>query len=677
LATDDGQDGKDTDAGAGAAKAEPDEAKGSEPTSTSVKKPARTKGTKKKRTTKVEPRPAEDDAPTEGVEAPPEADAPVDELPAAARGTSLGDEGVPVRTLFTRAFLEIDRRVLALFRVMLAGTLLYELARRAVHTTALFSNHGLLPNHYVQYAPQNVPQFSIYLPFSEPDEVGFAFVLTALVYVLLGVGFHTRVMSVLAFFCAFSLNTRNLFLEDGGCAALSIMAAWAMFLPLGDRFSVDALRRGVRAELEGTPESREAITAPHRSIAVLGIVLQMALIYFFNALHKKGLTWRDGSAVHYVLWQNRLNTSFAVWLRMHEPAFFSPLMSYGTLLLEAALPALVLSPYYRVRARTFAVLAAISLHLGIALTMTLGPFSYAMIALDLLLLPGEALDYVRDRWLTTRDDVVLTIRGDEMGPRWVAALYRTLSAGRFTVETDPHADARFATRLGEGAQAAEGDVEEAQALLEAALAPPVRLVAKGLAPLARLQLGWDAPWVDLPKTRRLPLTSWRESLVGLFIVGMLLQMSVDNPAVPKWLRFAPPGPLKVMNDYPRLIQAWNMFSPDAPIDDGILVVDAVTVSGQHIDPFTGAEPDFERVHHRPVAQSTAMADYLTAIHMDSNRRHRRDFERYVFEWHNRQKLPATQRIMSFEAYWVSHDSPKPGSVEPTNLRKELAFSGKR
>ena len=592
----------------------------------------------------------------------------------------MSDEDGPLSGLLARAYFQIDRRVLALFRVTLAFALISELARRALHTTTLFSNQGVLPNHFVFFAPQSRPQFSVFLPFSEPDEVKLAFALAGLVYVLLAVGFHTRVMSVLAFMAAFSLNTRNLFIEDGGCAALSIMAAWGMFFPLGDRFSVDAVRRGVRAELSGRPLSREAITAPYVSIAVLGIVLQFALVYFFNALHKKGLTWREGTAVHYVLWQNRLNTPFAVWLRMHEPGFLSPLLSYGTLLLEACLPALALTPYHRVRARTVAVVLAISLHVGIALTMTLGPFSYAMIALDVLLLPGEALDWVRDRYLHVRDDVVLRVRGDEMGPRWVAALYRALSGGRFVIATQEHLDDRFEAEI--GGRRASGD--EALEALRAALAAPTRLVARVVAePLARAQLPWSAPAVTLPERRTLSLRGPREVFVGFFVFAMLLQMSVDNPAVPKWLRFAPFGPLKAMNDYPRLIQAWNMFSPDAPTDDGILVVDAVTASGRHVDPFTGQPPDFERVHHGPVAHSAAIGDYVSNVRSDSNKRYRPDFERYVLDWvppgepRGDGETGAKDRVVSFDAYWVSHDSPVPGSLTPTNLRKELSFSGKR
>jgi hypothetical protein len=57
----------------------------------------------------------------------------------------------------------------------------------------------------------------------------------------------------------------------------------------------------------------------HTGLAYLFVCIQWATIYFFNVIHKSGVTWHDGSAVHYVLWQNRVATHLAAFLRMHEP----------------------------------------------------------------------------------------------------------------------------------------------------------------------------------------------------------------------------------------------------------------------------------------------------------------------------------------------------------------------
>src|SRR5262249_51470136 len=121
-------------------------------------------------------------------------------------------------------------------------------------------------------------------------------------------------------------------------------------------------------------------------LAFLGIVVNFAFIYFFNCVHKHGVTWRDGSAVHWVLWQNRINTIWAAILRMHEPSWFSPVSTWATLVIEVALPGLLLLPVPPKWPRRIAIVFIFSLHGFIALLMTLGPFSYSMMSFSLLLI---------------------------------------------------------------------------------------------------------------------------------------------------------------------------------------------------------------------------------------------------------------------------------------------------
>ena len=50
---------------------------------------------------------------------------------------------------------------------------------------------------------------------------------------------------------------------------------------------------------------------------MLALLLQITVIYYFNVVHKGGPTWRDGSAVHYALHQDRLVTWLGWKLRPH------------------------------------------------------------------------------------------------------------------------------------------------------------------------------------------------------------------------------------------------------------------------------------------------------------------------------------------------------------------------
>ena len=122
------------------------------------------------------------------------------------------------------------------------------------------------------------------------------------------------------------------------------------------------------------------------SLAALAILLQLANSYFFNAVHKGGPTWLHGSAVHYVLYQNRIVTWFGVWMRPHMTMGLSRLCSYAALATEFSLPWLILSPWKRIWTRRMAVLAIIGLHTGFQMFLNLGIFSWAMIAYSPFLL---------------------------------------------------------------------------------------------------------------------------------------------------------------------------------------------------------------------------------------------------------------------------------------------------
>ena len=58
---------------------------------------------------------------------------------------------------------------------------------------------------------------------------------------------------------------------------------------------------------------------------MLGLLLQIAMIYWFNFVHKSGPTWKDGIAVYYVLHQERIVTWLGVQMREHVPFWLTKL----------------------------------------------------------------------------------------------------------------------------------------------------------------------------------------------------------------------------------------------------------------------------------------------------------------------------------------------------------------
>jgi hypothetical protein len=506
---------------------------------------------------------------------------------------------------FTELWASIDRRVLGAFRITYGLVLLYDLARRAAVLELMYSNAGVLSNHYVMYRPQADFQLSLLDAFSTPNEVRFAFALIGLVYVLYTLGLFTRVTQVLALVCLTSLNARNLFVEDGGVSTLIALGVWSVFLPVGEYLSLDSLR--VEARLRTLRERvvwRRAAATPELSLAVLALTLQLCAIYWLNAAHKTGPSWQHGEAVHYVLWQRRVVTELGHWLAWHQPSWFSPLATYGALAIEWLLPFLALYPFGG-WPRVAAFGAALALHGGIALLMTLGPFSYAMLVLVLLRLPWPALAALRRLWPR---------RMRWRWARWRARLVRALRRAR-------PASARLRRKP--------------------QLVPRWRFV--------------------------------REGLVLLVAYAAIADMGAGNRAFP--LRLARPLWARALVGYPRFLQRWNMFAPDAPTDDGAGVVDAVTKSGRHVDPFTGEAPNFQVLEQGPLAHGSIPADYLFQMHFQANQAYRHELTRYLHEWHEHGGRTGADQIVRFEFWWLSRPSPLPGHVESAPTQRELSFRG--
>jgi hypothetical protein len=615
-------------------------------------------------------------------------------------------------------YFSMDRRLLGLFRIYFGFLLLIDMLRRIPEATFFYSNEGVLSNHFSLYAPMIKPYFSLFTAFSTPTEVKVAFVLTAFAHCFYIVGYRTKVAQIVSFVLYTSLNTRNHFVENGGCVMVALVACWSMFLPLGDRFSVDAVLRSLRARRDFTAASlndREGIrpdTTPHVTLVALCFLLQIAVCYFFNTVHKHGLTWKNGEAVHWVLWQNRIATNLAAWLRMHEPAGFSWFATKGALVIEGIAALLVLTPVGYRLTRPLNFFLTTSLHLGIAALCTLGPFSYVMVALNGMALPSNVFDWLsrKIRQGLTRRTVVYD--PTDAGIHHVARILSRLDTYELLTFVDSADKDKLPPKAPRATVAVFDQENERWAVGTAAIASAARSLPLGwlwgllldngagqglLRMLLRRRARWVASYYLEPGRRfdhdgdphepGFEMTPWREhvsstlvvlreSMVSVVLLAAFFQVMHDNWWIPPKYRLEVPAALRPINLYPRLLQGWSMFSPEAPKTDGTLVVDGVTVDGRHLDPLTGKEPDFEAPLHGPWFHSQLQCDWTLKISFDGNKGYRDELKRYLLNWQRIEKRPPGDRIVSFDLYWVSNDAPPPGSTEIKNIRKKLLMSSK-
>jgi len=297
---------------------------------------------------------------------------------------------------FRDYYFSIDRRTLGLTRILLGFFLLFDLWRRTGDWWKMFSTDGVLPNNHNLFRPQS-SGWSLLNAFSTREELWVLWGCIFVVYLCLFVGYKTRVMQVLAAIIVASMNGRVLLIENGGYVVHNLLLLWTAFLPLGDRFSVDAMLTSMRERKEKTAaEFNDRTTAvakwrlsPHVSLVCLIILLQLTAIYLFNVVHKTGRAWHDGTAVHYVLYVDRMANPLVAHTREFIPEPIIKFMTMSTMGLESALPVALLSPLARVWAKRIAIVAINILHLAFGTTFVLGPFAWALCVFSVTLFSAE------------------------------------------------------------------------------------------------------------------------------------------------------------------------------------------------------------------------------------------------------------------------------------------------
>ena len=601
-------------------------------------------------------------------------------------------------------FASADPRSLGLFRIALGILLFADAARRYPDIETHYANTGWLPNHFMLFRPMSDYLFSLYLTCSTPGQVKALLALQLLVDALLVVGFRTRLMQVLAAVLLASLNSRNVMIENGGWVVLNLLTVWSMFLPLGRRFSVDALRRSLRERKQSSVEQLNAPlareTSPVCSLAVLALVLQWAAIYGFNALQKDGAPWKDGAAVYYALHQHGMLSGLGVWASRTLSLGAVRVLTFGALAIEGAVAVLLIFPRKTQLTRMVAWLLVCCLHLSIAAVLQLGTFSWAMVILFFAFIPPEAWERWGARLGARRPERVLLVdgasplaiavcrvikrfdllekirfraaEGDDRGRfivldpasdrrarglKGLLLLAHALPAGQVTVAwLNIPGLSRFAKRL---IRRAERKPEESAAYLE-------------LKPLAEQ----EEP--ELSPARAFFARAWSatgEAAVLVLLVCCGSQLLVENQVVPERLKPKErPAWMVAVVSYPRLFQGWSMFAPSPPLDDVALVVDGRTKDGRHFDPLTGREPSFDvsaRAEHSRSCEwyyfdrrlgEERFKPYLGGV---------RDFLRNHHEITGRPQ----DELVAFDVWSVSEAIALPGAPESAPVRSKVLSYG--
>lgn len=321
-----------------------------------------------------------------------------------------------------RATFGLDLRSLAVMRMGVAGVVLTDLAIRFSDFDAMYSSRGFAPVELVRQA-RRTPTWSLHLLSGNDAWQMALFALAAIFALALLVGYRTRLAVIASWILLTSLQVRMPLILNAGDTLLRVALFWSMFLPLGAVWSADVWRRKDRRdEPSGSPVtlSLKAYGNPFVSAATFALIVQLALVYWFAGWAKWNDAWLHEDALGNVFKFGLYGLPLGAALS-HYPTL-TMAFSRATVWFELLGPLLLFIPWQTARLRMLAIVGFVLLHVGIAVTMTVGLFSYAAIAVWMAILPSEFWN----RWPALRLDVATderrpSVQSVGVWPRYASA----------------------------------------------------------------------------------------------------------------------------------------------------------------------------------------------------------------------------------------------------------------
>ncbi len=211
-----------------------------------------------------------------------------------------------------------------------------------------------------------------------PDDVrASAFLALLNLFGVIGMtlGLFTRTSTALTFLTLISFHNRNIFILNSADVVLRNFLFLMILSPAGDCLSLDRLVRRWR----GTA----SVVADKSPWALRLMQVQLSVIYIATVMFKlKGNAWVDGTAVYTA---TRLDEFVRFPLPLLNHLLLLKLLTWGTLAVEFALGTLI----WIKELRYWVLLAGISLHLGIEMTMIIPLFEWVMIAMMIVQVPPQ------------------------------------------------------------------------------------------------------------------------------------------------------------------------------------------------------------------------------------------------------------------------------------------------
>lgn len=562
---------------------------------------------------------------------------------------------------------DVDLRSLAIYRFALGALVAVDTAHRATDLLAHYGDYGVLPRYALLEKFINVHYVSVYLANGTEFFNALMFLATIFCALAMAIGWRTRMMTVLSWLLMIALHARNPMVLQAGDVLFRLLLFWAMFLPLGARWSVDS---GIAREAAVPKDNR------HRSIAGAGLLIQVASVYWFTVLQKTGKEWwPDGTAVYYALHIDIFATRAGVWIRQ-----FPELLKFATLgsiVGEAVIPFLLLAPVWTTALRCVGILAVLGMHASFGFFMELGNFPWVDWVSVLPFIPGPVWNWLGGK-LRTPERTGLRVLFDPArdGARKLGLVARSLLLYP-DVKVEPF-DAQ-ATQVASGSawvvrdHAGKDHVgrDGCVTMLHASLFfGPILAAIVGKLPHA---LWRKAPAPESVERFTLRYEPWIELKAGgwhaLAAAALVLCVWWNLTTIPNAGIMVHPR-VRWLGHVFRLDQNWSMFAPFPLKDDGWFVMEGKTLDDKTADVYhltIGKPVSYDKpVHVADDFKNQRWRKYLMNIWLASNSAHRLFAGRYFCRRWNAE-FDDEQRLHDFKIFYMREDTLP--DYQPSEVKK--------
>lgn len=271
-------------------------------------------------------------------------------------------------------------------RIGIGIILLVDLLIRSLSIKAFFTDEGVLPLETLKQYNWSPVYFSFHALNGELWWQILLFILNVICIVLLIIGFRTRLFTFICWVLLTSLQNRNPFILQGGDDLLRLLLFWAVFLPWGERYSI---------------QKKSHYPQQYFSWAAIGYLLLVCSVFFFSALLKTSPEWRnEGTALYYALSLDQIRMPLGSFLYQFPMAL--KCLTHIVFSIELIAPLLLLLPFVSNKIRLIGLIAYAFLYIGIGSTLYVGLFYIIGLVSLIGLLPSFTMDWFEDRFYRNR-----------------------------------------------------------------------------------------------------------------------------------------------------------------------------------------------------------------------------------------------------------------------------------